>query len=195
MSIAGLNIGVALTGSFCTFASVIKVIEELVSQEANVLPIFSYHAQTINTRFGKAADFIDQIQTITGNQAIKTIEDAEPIGPKNMLDILIIAPCTGNTLAKLAYGITDTPVLMAAKSHIRNQRPLVISLATNDALGFNFKNIGMLYNCKNIYFVPFHQDDFNKKPNSMIAKTELILPTIEAALNKVQIAPLIEAPN
>lgn len=195
MNLTGLTIGVALTGSFCTYANVIKEIEHLVNEHVNVIPIFSYHAQTVNTRFGKAADFIDQIQTITGNTAIKTIEDAEPLGPKNKLDLLLIAPCTGNTLAKLAYGITDTPVLMAAKGHLRNQKPLVISLATNDALGFNFKNIGMLYQCKNIYFVPFHQDDYNKKPNSMIAKTELILPTIEAALDKTQIEPCIEAPN
>lgn len=195
MNLTGLNIGVALTGSFCTFASVIKEIEHLVNEHANVIPIFSFHAQTMNTRFGNAADFIDQIQTITGNTAIKTIEDAEPLGPKNILDLILIAPCTGNTLAKLAYGITDTPVLMAAKGHLRNQKPLVISLATNDALGFNFKNIGMLYHCKNIYFVPFRQDDYKKKPNSMIAKTELILPTIEAAFNHVQIEPCIEAPN
>jgi dipicolinate synthase subunit B len=195
MSLTGLNIGVALTGSFCTYSKVIKQIEYLVNEHANVIPIFSYHAQTVNTRFGKATDFIDQIQTITGNTAIRTIEEAEPLGPKNTLALLLIAPCTGNTLAKLAYGITDTPVLMAAKGHLRNQKPLVISLSTNDALGFNFKNIGMLYNCKNIYFVPFHQDDYKVKPNSMTAMTELILPTIKAALNNVQIEPVIEAPN
>ncbi len=195
MNLSGLNIGVALTGSFCTFANVITQIENLVNEHANVVPIFSFHAQTINTRFGKASDFIEKIQTITGNTAIRTIEDAEPLGPQNKMDVLVIAPCTGNTLAKLAYGITDTPVLMAAKGHLRNHKPLVISLATNDALGFNFKNIGMIINSKNVYFVPFHQDDFHKKPNSMISKTELILPTIEAALNKVQIEPVVHAPQ
>lgn len=195
MNLSGLNIGVALTGSFCTFANVIKQIENLINEHANVIPIFSFHAQTINTRFGKASDFIEQIQNLTGNTAIRTIEDAEPLGPHNKMDLLVIAPCTGNTLAKLAYGITDTPVLMAAKGHLRNQKPLVISLATNDALGFNFKNIGMLYNSKNVYFVPFHQDDYNKKPNSMIAKTELILPTIEGALKNIQIEPVVETPH
>ena len=194
MNLAGLNIGVGLTGSFCTFAAVIKEIEHLVNEHVNVIPIFSFHAQTINTRFGKACDFIDQIQTITGNSVIRTIEDAEPLGPKNKMDLMVIAPCTGNTLAKLANGITDTPVLMAAKGHLRNLKPLVISLATNDALGANLKNIGMVMNSKNIYCVPFHQDEFQKKPNSMIAKTELILPTIEAALNRVQIEPVIVAP-
>lgn len=191
MQLNGRSVGVALTGSFCSYANVIKQIENLVKEQANVIPIFSYHAQTINSRFGKAADFMDQIQAITGNAPIKTIEDAEPLGPKSLLDILIIAPCTGNTMAKLAYGITDTPVLMAAKGHLRNQKPLVISLATNDALGFNFKNVGMLYPNKNIYFVPFGQDDYKKKPNSMIANTELIIPALEAALDGVQLQPVI----
>jgi dipicolinate synthase subunit B len=195
MNISGLNIGVALTGSFCTFANVIKQIENLVNEHANVIPIFSFNAQTINSRFGKAADFIEQIETITGNKSIRTIEDAEPLGPHNKMDILVIAPCTGNTLAKLANGITDTPVIMAAKGHLRNLKPLVISLATNDALGLNFKNIGTLISTKNVYFVPFFQDDFNKKPNSMISNTELIIPTIEGALKNIQIEPVVQAPR
>lgn len=195
MNLSGLNIGVALTGSFCTFANVIKQIENLVNEQANVIPIFSFNAQTINTRFGKAADFIERIETITGNKSIRTIEDAEPLGPHNKMDILVIAPCTGNTLAKLANGITDTPVIMAAKGHLRNLKPLVISLATNDALGLNFKNIGTLLSTKNVYFVPFFQDDFNKKPNSMISNTELILPTIEGALKNIQIEPIVQAPH
>ena len=191
MELNGRSVGVALTGSFCTYAKVIKQIENLVNEHANVIPIFSYHAQTINSRFGNAIDFMDRIQEITGNAPVKTIEDAEPLGPKNKLDILIIAPCTGNTLAKLVYGITDTPVLMAAKGHLRNQKPLVISLATNDALGFNFKNVGMLYPNKNIYFVPFGQDDYVKKPNSMIADTELIIPSLKAALDGIQLQPVL----
>jgi dipicolinate synthase subunit B len=195
MNLSGLNIGVALTGSFCTFANVIKQIENLVNEHANVIPILSFNAQTINTRFGKASDFIERIETITGNKIIRTIEDAEPLGPQNKMDVLVIAPCTGNTLAKLANGITDTPVIMAAKGHLRNLKPLVISLATNDALGLNLKNIGTLLSTKNIYFVPFFQDDFNKKPNSMISNTELILPTIEGALKNVQIEPIVQAPH
>ena len=180
-----------MTGSFCTFLSIISQIENIVAAGANVIPIFSYHAQSINTRFGKANDFLVRMELLTGNAPILTIEDAEPLGPKNKLDILLIAPCTGNTLAKLSQGITDTPVLMAAKGHLRNQKPLVISLASNDALGMNFKNIGILLNCKDIYFVPFYQDDYQKKPNSMIAKTSLVIDTIEAALKHQQIQPII----
>ncbi len=191
MELTGKNIGVALTGSFCTYANVIKQIENLVKEHANVVPIFSYHSQTINSRFGNAADFMERIQAITGNTAIRTIEDAEPLGPKNKLDIIVIAPCTGNTMAKLAQGITDTPVLMAAKGHLRNNKPLVISMATNDALGFNLKNIGVLLPAKHVYFVPFGQDDYVKKPNSMISDTTLILPTLKAALDGIQIQPVL----
>lgn len=194
MKLTGKNVGVALTGSFCTFEKTIQQIQRLVEQQANVIPIFSFHAQTIDSRFGKAADFIEQITKITGNQPVLTINGAEPLGPKGLLDILIIAPCTGNTLAKMCNGITDTPVLMAAKGHLRNQKPLVISLASNDALGINFKNVGSMLNCKNVYFVPFGQDDFNKKPNSMIANTSMIIPTLENALDGKQIQPIIENP-
>ena len=191
MELTGKNNGVALTGSFCTYANVIKQIENLVREHANVVPIFSYNSQTINSRFGNAADFMERIQAITGNTAIRTIEDAEPLGPKNKLDIIVIAPCTGNTMAKLAQGITDTPVLMAAKGHLRNNKPLVISMATNDALGFNLKNIGVLLPAKHVYFVPFGQDDYVKKPNSMISDTTLILPTLKAALDGIQIQPVL----
>lgn len=194
MKVADLSIGVALTGSFCTYSRVIKQIQTLVDAKANVTPIFSFHAQNIDTRFGKAEDFIASIETMTGKPAIRSIEDAEPLGPKNLLDLLIIAPCTGNTLAKLAHGITDTPVLMVAKGHLRNHKPLVISLASNDALGLNFKNVGMLFSQKNIYFVPFGQDDYHKKPNSMIADTTLILPTIESALDGIQLQPVLVPP-
>ncbi|HCL02678.1 MAG TPA: dipicolinate synthase subunit B [Lachnoclostridium phytofermentans] len=195
MKLSGKNVGVALTGSFCTFAKIIQQIQNIVNEQANVIPIFSFNAQSIDSRFGKAADFMEQITKITGNKPVLTIAGAEPLGPKGMIDILIIAPCTGNTLAKFCNGITDTPVLMAAKGHLRNQKPLAISLATNDALGINFKNVGSMLNCKNVYFVPFGQDDFNKKPNSMISNTSLIIPTLELALEGKQIQPIIENPE
>ena len=145
----------------------------------------------MDSRFGSTSEYIKHITSLTGNKPILTMEEAEPIGPSACLDILLIAPCTGNTLAKLANGITDTSVLMAAKAHLRNQKPLVISISTNDALGMNFKNIGLLYNTKNIYFVPFGQDNPEKKPNSLIARTELTAKTLELALEGKQIQPVI----
>ena len=154
-----LQIGFAITGSFCTFQSILKVLKELVKKNYDVIPVFSEKTSTMDNRFQKAGDFIKEVQTITGNQGIFTIPEAEPIGPKGYLDALIIAPCTGNTLAKLCHGITDSPVLMAAKAHLRNEKPLIISISTNDALGMNFKNLGELMNTKNIYFVPFGQDN------------------------------------
>ena len=160
-----------------------------------MLPIFSFNAASVNTRFGNAAEFVAEIEEITHHTAIKTIEDAEPIGPKNLVDIMIIAPCSGNTLAKLSNGITDTPVLMAAKAHIRNNKPLVIAVSTNDALGLNLKNIGTLLNTKGIYFVPFGQDNCKGKPKSMIAATDLMIPTLEQALDGIQIQPVIHDPN
>ena len=140
-------------------------------------------------------DYVDGICEITGNEGIRTICAAEPIGPNNFLDIMVIAPCTGNTAAKLCNGITDTPVLMATKAHMRNGKPLVIAISTNDALGASFKNIGMLMNMKNIYFVPFGQDNCKSKPNSMIAKMELLPDTIEAALAGKQIQPILQTPT
>lgn len=194
MKLSGINIGFALTGSFCTYSAIIKVLEKLVAEKANIIPVFSNNSQSINCRFGKAEDFIKKVQQITGHDIISTIEDAEPLGPKDMLDILIIAPCTGNTIAKLTNAITDTPVLMAAKGHLRNGKPLLISLSSNDALSLNFKNIGLLYNTKNIYFVPFGQDNYKTKPNSMIAHTELIIPAAEYALDGIQMQPVIQSP-
>lgn len=188
------TVGLAITGSFCTFDKITLVIEQLVEDGAHVIPIFSNNARTLDTRFGQADEFVKQIEKITGHEAICTIEDAEPIGPKGYLDVLVIAPCTGNTMAKLCNGITDTPVLMAAKAHLRNEKPLVISMSTNDALGMNLKNIGMLMNMKNIYFVPFGQDNYVKKPNSMIAHVELLEETIEEALKGKQIQPLVRSP-
>lgn len=191
MEIKGKNVGIAITGSFCTFDKIETEVKKLVEEGANVFPIFSKNVQTIDSRFGDSEEFIRKICLMTGNQPVLTIEGAEPIGPSAYLDILIIAPCTGNTLAKLANGITDTSVLMAAKAHMRNGKPLVISISTNDALGINFKNIGALINLKNIFFVPFGQDNAVNKPTSMIAHTELIINTLEKALDGQQIQPII----
>lgn len=188
------NIGFAITGSFCTFDKIKIEMKKLVNTGANVIPIFSFNTQQLDSRFGNAKDFMKEIETIAGNKAICTIPQAEPIGPKNLIDLLVIAPCTGNTLAKLANGITDTPVLMAAKAHMRNNRPVVISISTNDALSNSLKNIGVLMNMKNIYFVPFGQDNHVKKPYSMIAHTDLLIPTLEAALEKQQIQPIVRSP-
>ncbi len=192
----GKKIGIAITGSFCTFENILKEIELLVKEEkAEVYTIFSEMSKNTDTRFGAADKFFANIEKITGNKPITTIVGAEPIGPNPFLDVLAIFPCTGNTMAKLANGITDTPVLMAAKAHLRNEKPLVISISTNDALGMNMKNIGELMNVKNIFFVPFGQDNHIKKPNSMIARTEMLVPVIEAALEKKQYQPVIMGPK
>ena len=188
------TVGFAITGSFCTYEKIKGVVRRLVEEDNRVVPIFSNMAQTVNCRFGNAKDFIIEIQEITGERGIFSIQEAEPIGPKGFLDVLVIAPCTGNTMAKLCAGITDSPVLMAAKAHMRNDRPVVISVSTNDALGASLKNIGMLMNTKNIYFVPFGQDDYRKKPKSMIAHTDLIEDTIEAALEGKQLQPVVRSP-
>ena len=191
MSLSGKKIGVAITGSFCTYEKVFEELQKLTEEVAFVQTIFSDAAKSIDSRFGKAEDFIKKAEKITGNPPIMTISDAEPIGPGSLLDILVILPCTGNTIAKLANGITDTPVLMAAKAHLRNNKPLLISVSTNDALGMNMKNIGLLLNAKNIYFIPFGQDNPHKKPNSMIAHTNLLLPSLKAALEGRQYQPVI----
>lgn len=191
MSLKDKKIGIAFTGSFCTFNRAFFEIEKLVKEGAYVQTIFSFNTQKINSRFGMAKFYIEKAEKITKNKAILTIEDSEPIGPKNFLDILVILPCTGNTLAKLANAITDTPVLMAAKAHLRNQKPLLISISTNDALGLSMKNIGLLLNSKNIYFIPFGQDDYVKKPNSMVAHVEYLVPSVLQALNGKQIQPII----
>lgn len=191
MNLKDLNIGVAMCGSFCTFNKAIEEIKKLAELGMNITPIMSLNAQETDTRFGKAEDFKKQLKEITGNDIITTIKDAEPIGPKNKLDIMLIAPCTGNTLAKLNNGITDSPVLMACKAHLRNEKPLVIAIATNDALGINLVNIGGLINRKNIYFVPFSQDDPEKKPRSMVADFKEIIPALEMAVEGIQIQPII----
>lgn len=185
------NVGFAMCGSFCTFKKVIPQIEALVLLGYNVVPIMSQTAYSTDTRFGKAEDFNKKIEAVTGNKIIHTIFDAEPIGPKKLLDALIIAPCTGNTIGKMANGITDTSVTLAAKAHLRNARPVIIAVSTNDALGASAKNIGLLMNSKNIYFVPMRQDDPENKPNSIVADFERIPETLEHVLTKgVQNEPL-----
>ena len=191
MKLENKRIGVAMTGSFCTFAKAIKGIKILVEEGAKVQTIFSDSAQTINSRFGRAKDFIHEVTEITGQEPMLTIEQAEVIGPTGCFDLLLMLPCTGNTMAKLVNGITDTPALMAAKAHLRNGKPLLISMATNDALGMNFKNIGYLLNSKNVYFVPFGLDDPAKKPNSMTADTGLIIPAMLEALKGRQYQPVL----
>lgn len=194
MNLRGKNVGVAFTGSYCTFDKIYPEIERLQKEGANVYTIFSERSQTTDTRFGKAQDFLQRARDLTGNEPITTIVEAERLGPSNTLDIIVIAPCTGNTLAKMANAITDSAVLMAAKGLLRNGRPLVIAVSTNDALSNNLKNIGLLINAKNVYFVPLGQDNYKGKPNSMVAHFDLILPTLEEALDGRQLQPIMLAP-
>ena len=191
MRFENLKIGFILTGSFCTFNKVIPVIKELKEMGADILPIMSYNAYNLDTKFGKASDFINEIELITEKEIIHTIQGAEPIGPKGLTDIMIIAPCTGNTIAKLANDIIDTPATMAAKSHLRNNRPLVISISTNNGLSGNAENIGKLLNRKNYYFVPFKQDNPITKPRSLVFDFSYIPKTIEYALKGEQISPIL----
>lgn len=185
-----VKIGFALTGSFCTFDKVIRELEKL-TKIYDVTPIMSAAAASTDTRFGTADGFLKKISCLCGKDIITTISQSEPIGPKKLLDALVIAPCTGNTIAKLAYGITDSSVTMAAKAHLRNERPLIIAPSTNDGLGANAKNLGLLLNTKNIYFVPFGQDDPINKHKSLVADFTKIAPTIEEALNKKQLQPIL----
>ncbi len=189
------NIGFAICGSFCTFKSVFNEIEILKKCGYNIIPIMSDNAYSFDTRFGKACYWQALLESITGNPIIHTITEAEPIGPKKLLDALIIAPCTGNTLAKLTCGIADTSVTLAAKAHLRNARPLIIAPSTNDALSNAAKNIGALLNYKNIFFVPYGQDDYNKKPNSMVADFTKIPEALEFAINGKQLEPVVIAPK
>lgn len=191
MNLKGKKIGVSFTGSFCTFEKVFTELQKLKEEGAELYPIFSDSTQTVSSRFGNPEAYFAKVKDITGREPITSIAGAEPIGPQGYLDILVILPCTGNTAAKLANGITDSPVLMAAKAHLRNNKPLVISLSTNDGLGMNLKNVGLLLNAKNIFFVPFGQDDYQKKPNSLVAHTNLLIPTLEAALDGRQYEPLL----
>ncbi len=186
-----LNIGYALTGSFCTLEQSLIQIENLVNNGHNVLPIMSYNCANTSTRFGKAEDFIKRIEKITGNFVIRTLTDAEPIGPKNLTDVMVVLPCTGNTISKLKNGIYDTPVTLAAKSHLRNRKPLIIGVSTNDALSVTAKNIGELMNYKHHYFIPLKQDNPYAKPSSIVCVFERLWDTIEAAINGKQLQPLL----
>ncbi len=185
-----ISLGYAMCGSFCTLSQSVRELE-MLSDKVDIIPIMSPITATTDTRFGKAQNFIDRIKLSTGKNVITTIAEAEPIGPKKLLDALVIAPCTGNTLAKLALGVTDTSVTMAAKAHLRNNKPLILAVATNDALSASSKNIGILMNTKNVYFVPMKQDDPESKPTSVIADFSRIRETIEMALKGKQIQPVL----
>jgi len=185
------RLGFALCGSFCTHREVLKELAAICGEYESVLPIVSPVCVATDTRFGTAEDFLAKITELTGRKPVQTIEEAEPIGPKKLLDVLVIAPCTGNTLAKLAAGVTDTPVTMAAKAHLRNDRPVVVAVATNDGLSAAAKNIGELLARKNYYFVPFGQDDPEKKPCSLMADFTLIGETVDAALWGRQLQPIL----
>lgn len=191
MNWSGITVGYALSGSHCTFAEVMPEIKRFVDAGANVVPIVSNTLMTTDTRFGKSEDWQTQLKGITGNELISTIVQAEPLGPSKLLDVLVIAPCTGNTTSRLANAITDSAVLMAAKAQMRNGRPIVLAISTNDGLGLNAANIAKLLVAKHIYFVPFGQDNPVQKPNSLVARMDLILEACEAALQGKQLQPLL----
>ena len=186
-----VRIGCAMTGSFCTFKAVFEAWRALRATGAALTPILSFNAATVDTRFYPAAETRRIFEGIAGRAPLTTLAEVEPIGPKKLLDALVIAPCTGNTLAKLANGVADTPVTLAAKSHLRNGRPVVIAVSSNDALVQNAKNIGLLLSMKHIYFVPFAQDDAFGKPNSLVAKFDKMPETVAAALAGKQLQPLL----
>ncbi len=191
MNADGVKLGFAFTASFCTMRIATDTLRAVKEKGYDIFPIMSEVTYSTDTRFGKCKDFIDEIEDVTGKKIISTIPGAEPIGPKKMIDALVIAPCTGNTIAKIALGINDGCVPLAAKATLRNNRPVIIAPSTNDALGANAKNIGLLLNTENIFFVPFGQDDPQGKNNSLIAKWDMVIPTIEEALKFKQIQPVI----
>lgn len=186
----GITVGFALCGSFCTIGQSLQEMKKLSDSGYQIVPIVSYHVKTIDSRFGKAADLLRRLREISGQEVIDSIPGAEPLGPKKITDIMVVAPCTGNTLAKLALGITDTPVTMAVKSHLRSGRPVLLAIATNDALGASAQNIGRLLNTKQYYFVPFRQDAPGEKPNSLVARFELLPDALTQALQGRQLQPL-----
>ncbi len=192
---AETKVGFALCGSFCTFSKALRQMEKLVQSGYQVTPILSEHAGNIDTRFGTAESFRERMEEICGNKIIDTLVEAEPIGPKKKFDILIIAPCSGNTIAKLAAGIVDGVVTLSTKSHLRNARPVLLGVSTNDALAGAGKNIGTLLNYKNYYFIPMGQDSYTKKPRSIVADFDMLIPAMEAALKGEQIQPILIAPK
>lgn len=184
-------IGFAICGSFCNFSNAFNVLEELIKSGEDVLPIMSYNSYTTDTRFGKSRDFIDRAENLCGHEVVCSLKDAEPLGPKIKLDCMCICPCTGNTLAKLSNGICDTPVTLAAKAHMRNERPLVIALASNDGLLGNAENFGRMLARRNVYFVPLRQDDAKGKPRSLVCDFSKCLETIDNAKRGIQIQPIL----
>ena len=186
-----ITLGYAFCGSFCTINNSLLQLEKLAKHNVKIIPIMSEIVYSTDTRFAAANDLISKVEEICGNKIIHDIPSAEPIGPKNLLDVIVVSPCTGNTAAKIALGITDTPVTMAVKAHLRNNKPVVLALATNDALGASAKNIGYLQNTKNIYFVPYRQDDPFGKNNSLVCDFSMLIPTIEHAIDGKQIQPQI----
>lgn len=189
------RVGFALTGSFCTLEKAMQAMEETAKAYPCLTPILSETAASTDTRFGRAEDFEEKIELICGRRAIRSIREAEPIGPKGLLDVLVVAPCTGNTLAKLAAGIADTSVTMAAKAHLRNSRPVVLAISTNDGLAAAARNLGELLCRKHYYFVPFRQDDPEGKPTSLVADLRLVPETIAAALEERQLQPILLGPQ
>ena len=193
MNMEDLQVGFAFCGSFCTMSRAVETLEQTAARVGTVFPIVSETVACTDTRFGKAHDFMREMERICDRRVIATVAEAEPIGPKGLLDVLVICPCTGNTLAKLAHGVTDSSVTMAAKAHLRNGRPLVLALATNDGLGASAPNLGTMLGRKHVYFVPFGQDDCAGKPASLVADFSLVAETAEAALRGEQIQPLLQA--
>ena len=188
-----LRVGFAFCGSFCTMSKALAALEQTAARFGPVTPIVSETVASTDTRFGAAHDFMREMERICSRRVVSTVAGAEPIGPKGLLDVLAICPCTGNTLAKLAHGVTDTAVTMAAKAHLRNGRPLVLALATNDGLSGSAPNLGMMLNRRHVFFVPFGQDDCAGKPASLVADFSLVPETAEAALRGEQIQPLLQA--
>lgn len=191
MKLEGIKIGLGITGSFCNFSETKNVISNLKAEGADVYPIISFSTKNLDTRFYKKDEYIKMLKQESKNNIIDTIQKAEPVGPKNLVDIILVCPCTGNSLAKLANGITDTPVLMAIKGHIRNNKPVVIGVSTNDGLGASLQNIAKLINTKNMYFVPFRQDDYISKPKSLVLDYNYIVDTVYGALHFKQIQPIL----
>ena len=185
-----IKLGFALCGSFCTLEKSIDKMRELANENYDIVPIMSFNAYNLDTRFGKAKDFIKKIENISGKKVLNSLTEVEPIGPKNLTDIMLVCPCTGNTLEKICRASSDTPVSLAVKSHLRVQKPVVIFLATNDALGASAVNLGAALNTKHIYFVPMSQDDHLKKPKSLVSHFDLVSKTIEFALENKQIQPI-----
>lgn len=186
-----MKIGFAITSSYCTIEKIMKYIVDLIDAGYDVIPIASCSVVSCDTRFGKGKDFKEVLEKITSHEVVSSIIEAEKFGPSEKLDLLVVAPATGNFIAKLAHGITDSPVTMATKATLRNGSPIVIGVSTNDGLGLNGENIMKLLNTKNIYFVPFGQDNCETKPNSLISHFDLLIPTIEHALDNHQIQPVL----